>query len=709
MVPHLTPPVEVQKPIVLKIGRVESYRLTEEDCQAMREHGIFIKANGILKTLRRLHPGVVIQPEQVQKMLWEAYRATDEALGEADAIKWADNFSFPEGMAARDAAGLAAAESLEAYVRHRQQEMRAEHGRIDATRVRSVLSEDHPDFSRVLALVEGIPIFTSSEFKPNGAPPPLRAKYRRMHSVINKLVYDLYERGLVIVLPTEQAVKIEGIHFSMAHWTTQATKIKGRFLGDVAAAESGTPLNADEVKLEFDAVMGQIEHPTLHDICDRIALAAERWGWEEILIAKMDLRGAFTLLFIRPEDVRLLAFELTGGFTMLHICGFFGYTGLPACFAVISRILAHVIGLIIMGLILIYVDDLMIFTTRTALERDMRQARDTCTSLLGNDAVEDAKSAFGRRMDLIGWSVDLDQRNVSVSLKNFQKALAAFVRVAVERVTVGELLTLASYASRYSTVVRSMKPFTADLFVALGNWKNKKVVLTLSEDAKRAIKVWRVSLVLLELDRAAFARPILSIIRRPVSWLLEFDASLTGIGLIISSIGDSDDAQPLVRWASSTTLPFEFDSQSAFQNTAEFTAVVLGMAVIAHFGGRHAGIRLRGDSRSSLQWSATQRFRPGPSRRAAIAFVALGTRFDLSVEETAFIPGVTNIQCDKMSRGFEPTHIDVGFSEDQALRIQGIGELWGLLMSLDPTHPIETDAEFETMWGGVDRAIRALA
>jgi len=81
MVPHLTPPVEVQKPIVLKIGRVESYRLTEEDCQAMREHGIFIKANGILKTLRRLHPGVVIQPEQVQKMLWEAYRATDEALG----------------------------------------------------------------------------------------------------------------------------------------------------------------------------------------------------------------------------------------------------------------------------------------------------------------------------------------------------------------------------------------------------------------------------------------------------------------------------------------------------------------------------------------------------------------------------------------------------------------------------------------------------
>ena len=42
--------------------------------------------------------------------------------------------------------------------------------------------------------------------------------------------------------------------------------------------------------------------------------------------------------------------------------------------------------LFIMGLILIYVDGLMIFTTRVALEKDMQQTRDTCISLLGNDA-----------------------------------------------------------------------------------------------------------------------------------------------------------------------------------------------------------------------------------------------------------------------------------------------------------------------------------
>ena len=78
-----------------KIGRVDSSRLTPEDCSAMREHGIFVKARGIIKMLQRLHPGVTVQPEQVQKMLWDAFKATDAALGEADAMKWAEGFEFP--------------------------------------------------------------------------------------------------------------------------------------------------------------------------------------------------------------------------------------------------------------------------------------------------------------------------------------------------------------------------------------------------------------------------------------------------------------------------------------------------------------------------------------------------------------------------------------------------------------------------------------
>jgi hypothetical protein len=308
---------------------------------------------------------------------------------------------------------------------------------------------------------------------------------------------------------------------------------------------------------------------------------------------------------------------------------------------------------------------------------------------------------------MIGWCFDLDLRVVSLSRKNFLKALFAFVNVEVDSVTVGEMQVLASYASRYSTIIRSLKPFTADLFAAMGGWTNKRRRLELSDDAKRAVKGWRVNLVLLELDEEAFARPIASVPAQPVSWLLEFDASLTGLGLIWSEVPES--GVPTVRWAMSLTLPFSFGSRSAFQNTAEFLAIVVGLAVLANKGQRGSGVRLRGDSRSSLKWAATQRFRPGPSRKAAMAFVAIGTRFGFSVEEAEHIKGVTNVQCDKMSRHCSPTHPEVGLPETVVLEPSQVPVVVDLLRACDPTILVSSDSEFEAAWGQIDSAVRKLA
>jgi len=693
-------------PVVLKIGRAGEASLSSEDAHAMRELGIFVKAKGIIKLLRRLYPEVAVQPEQVQKLLWEAYKAADKDYGEEEAKGWAEGFTFPPDVGERDARGVDEAGGLENYVRLRQAEIVARHGRMDVQRVVEVAGEQDPDFERALALVEGVPIFTSAEFTPNGRSPPLRKRYQRMHTVVNRLVYDLYTRGLVIILPTEKALAIPGVHFSMAHWTTKVGTPKGRFLGDVGALETGTPLNCEEVKLQFDEVMGKIEHPTLVMICEKIVEAAEKWGWDELVLFKMDLRSAFSLLFIRPEDVHLLALALTDGWTMMHIAGFFGYTGLPACFAVVSRILARAIGLLIIGFVLVYVDDLLFVTALAHLFRDMQVARQVCTRLLGRDAVEDAKTHSGRSLDMIGWHFDLDLRVVSISRRNFLKALLAFVNINVERATVGEMLKVASYASRYSTIIRSLKPFTSDLFSAIGGWTNKKHVLELSEDTRRAILVWRVNLVLLEMDRAVFARPIASVPPRPVAWLLEYDASLEGLGMIWSKVG-GDGGQQVV-WAMSLGLPFAFESQSAFQNTAEFLAVVVGLAVLAAKGVDSEGVSIRGDSRSSLKWAATQRFRQGPSRKAAMAFVSLGTRFGLTVEETEWIKGSVNVQCDRMSRGCDPTDCEVGLPASVVLRADDFPTVMQLLLQCDPTVVVGTDSDFEIAWGAVDRAVRAL-
>jgi hypothetical protein len=59
--------------------------------------------------------------------------------------------------------------------------------------------------------------------------------------------------------------------------------------------------------------------------------------------------------------------------------------------------------------------------------------------------------------------------------------------VDVEHITVGVLQVLASYVSLYSTIIRSLKQFTSDLFRAFGGLTNaKRRLVSLSEDARRA-------------------------------------------------------------------------------------------------------------------------------------------------------------------------------------------------------------------------------
>ena len=69
---------------------------------------------------------------------------------------------------------------------------------------------------------------------------------------------------------------------------------------------------------------GVIHHPTLVEIARMVHTVGDECGWDDIVIWKMDLRRAFSLLFIDPEHVQKLAFELTDGLTMMYITGMFG-------------------------------------------------------------------------------------------------------------------------------------------------------------------------------------------------------------------------------------------------------------------------------------------------------------------------------------------------------------------------------------------------
>ena len=62
---------------------------------------------------------------------------------------------------------------------------------------------------------------------------------------------------------------------------------------------------------------------------------------------------------------------------------------------------------------------------------------------------------------------------MSVSQRNSCEALLAFVWVIVEYITVGGLQVLASYSSLYPAIIRSLEPFTPDLFRAFGGLTNE--------------------------------------------------------------------------------------------------------------------------------------------------------------------------------------------------------------------------------------------
>lgn len=55
-----------------------------------------------------------------------------------------------------------------------------------------------------------------------------------------------------------------------------------------------------------------------------VLTAADIHGWDNIILWKKELKGAFNLLNYNPEFCRLFAFPLSNNVTMIHLAGLFG-------------------------------------------------------------------------------------------------------------------------------------------------------------------------------------------------------------------------------------------------------------------------------------------------------------------------------------------------------------------------------------------------
>lgn len=102
-----------------------------------------------------------------------------------------------------------------------------------------------------------------------------------------------------------------------------------------------------------------------------------------------------------------------------------------------------------------YVNDITGVCFKDNLAGDLIAAKGVCTTLLGSSAVADEKTESGRRLDIIGYSVDLDSKTVTISTKIFLSTLNGFMPINLDvPITLRVAQRLASWRSRYA-ILRS--------------------------------------------------------------------------------------------------------------------------------------------------------------------------------------------------------------------------------------------------------------
>eukprot|EP01042_Synura_sphagnicola_P001097 gene1097-1236_t len=346
-----------EKPDAKKPSLGDQQRAVKESTTTQKKHidggseeGIDLSSEGPGESEMREHGSVVSRSRLVQEGR-DGYYSLDgalsrprgaAALGEAadgnyneqSAIEWAAGFSFPANICERDSNLLDLADGDLVVMAKSSHEARENEDRLSTARAHATVPQDDPDFERLLVLCDGVKILVPKDFTPNTTPPLLRNKYKRVCTAVNKMFFEGYLEGLVYLLPTHRLLSMSGIHWSSAHWTTKAGKQKGRNIGDLSNDERGGALNSPEAKLLGQEAWGDIKHPTVDMLVGMIIRQYKRSanGWADVVLWKMDLKGAFTLMFIHPESVPLLAMQLTGGVSMVYHTGLFGSTLMPGAF-----------------------------------------------------------------------------------------------------------------------------------------------------------------------------------------------------------------------------------------------------------------------------------------------------------------------------------------------------------------------------------------
>jgi len=325
---------------------------------------------------------------------------------------------------------------------------------------------------------------------------------------------------------------------------------------------------------------------------------------------------------------------------------------MPFAFNVVTKaIVWELNSVLIEGDMTQYVDDGFVASLDEEEDDDVAITLTFLRDLLGPDAVAIHKLERTPAFDFLGYNASITTGLMTISERNIHKAIFAFGGVDLTpgvRIKVKVMQCLASLGARYGAICRHLKPYTRILFRTFRTGRGRFSIL-LSAGERAVVRTFRNLFILIGLKGFTFSRTFESFDFRPHTWVCEFDASLTGIGIMWLRVRPDGSEEPIA-YASVDISCLGFGEDASFQNTAEYLASLLCARGLAMLGAAGEPVLLRGDSKSALAWA-----RKGSVRSdLAIKTGALWTQHSVvnqtDVVATVHLSHVKNSRTDIISR-----------------------------------------------------------
>ena len=638
-----------------------------------------------------------------------ATRTTAGPQGEAAAAEWGEGFEFDRTTTTRHANLIEGASSNRRQAlaeAGRQSWLRLNSkspGRLNQTRVTVSLSPDNPHLTDTLLLAAeggGVRVPVPDGFTPNcadgGQPPRLPSNTATVGGALRKMIHQaIIEPGLGFVLTLKDARRlIPDLHVSPCAWAPKDATASGR--NCINCSNGGNlpgnaPLNSDDLRTWMRTRWGHLSLPTIEDlVCMVIDFYATHATpsnpTPRIVIWKMDIKGAYTLLTFHPDDLHLVGCLLPGNYVVIPQGGTFGWTGMPFVFNVITKAVVWELNkgsstYRIKGRVLMYVDDLFGVSLASDVQEDMSKAQRLIVDLLGDQAVATTKTESSETaLDVIGYRIDIARQRVGITERNRHKAFAAIWALGDgNSVSVRQLQRVASHASRYKRVVPLIAPYTNTLHKARRGYTNKNARLSLTARQMTAVWMVRVLLIAALTRDKDFTRSFTSFgnHQRSPQWVIEYDASLEGIGIIWFEVQDCGMEVAVGGCAVNLTRWKWREEGSGMMNFVEFLAGTIGIKALADKGVRNVAIKMRGDNKAAMKWAKDKTFRSERAGKVAIGHVMLTVRAGIDVVASEHLPHGKhydwNWRADWLSRGRTMAEVRAQDARDPPSRL---GEEW---------------------------------